>query len=71
MNGASLSHLTGAETRSRVVTETRVPASRMAEVLDEIHRLGNTGSLQVNFHKGRALDLKWTGTRETKEAREA
>lgn len=65
LNGSSLAHLTGANVSSRVVTEVRVPASRMAEVLERIHRLGDTGSLQVNFHKGRALDLKWTGTRET------
>lgn len=69
LNGSSLSHLTGdgTTTKSRLVTETRFPASRMAEVLAEINRLGNTGSLQVNFHKGKALDLKWTGTRETNE----
>jgi hypothetical protein len=36
----------------------------MAEVLEHIHQLRDTGSLQVNFHKGRALDIKWTGTRD-------
>jgi hypothetical protein len=66
LNGHSLAHLTDAAVSSRIVTEVRLPASRMAEVLDRIHALGDTGSLQVNFHKGRALDLKWTGTRNTK-----
>ena len=66
LNGSSLTHLDGASVSSRVITEVRVPASRMAEVLERIHQLGDTGSLQVNFHKGRAQDLKWTGTRETK-----
>lgn len=66
LNGSSLSHLTGAVVKSRVVIETRMPARQLAEVLEEIHRLGNTGQLQVNFHKGRALDLKFVGTRETR-----
>ena len=64
LNGSSLAHLTGAAVSSRVITEVRVPASRMAEVLEHIHQLRDTGSLQVNFHKGRALDIKWTGTRD-------
>jgi hypothetical protein len=59
MNGSSLSHLTGAETRTKTVTEVRLPAASMADALQEIARLGQTGSLQVNFHKGRALDMKW------------
>jgi hypothetical protein len=71
LNGSSLAHLTGAATSSRLVTEVCLPASRMAEVLEHIHQLRDTGSLQVNFHKGRALDLKWTGTRDAKGAGDA
>ena len=45
LNGSSLAHLTGAAVSSRVITEVRVPASRMAEVLEHIHQLRDTGSL--------------------------
>jgi hypothetical protein len=38
----------------------------MAEVLETIHRLGYTGGLQVNFHKGKAIDLKWANSRDAK-----
>lgn len=66
LNGSSLSHLTGAATTARLLTEVRLPASSMADVLSTISRLGHTGSLQVNFHKGKAQDLKWASTREAK-----
>ena len=65
LNGSSLAHLTGASVSSRAITEVRLPASRMAEIMERIHQLGDTGSLRVNFHKGRTQDVKWTGTRET------
>jgi hypothetical protein len=68
LNGSSLSHLEGAQTAARVVTEVRLPASSMADVLSTIARLGHTGSLQVNFHKGRAQDLKWADSRGAKPA---
>jgi hypothetical protein len=66
LNGASLSSLAGAVPSAKVTTEVRLPASSMAEVLDAIHKLGHTGNLQVNFRNGRALDLKFTTTEETK-----
>lgn len=65
-NGSSLSGLTGAVPSSKVVSEVRLPVSSMSEALETIHRLGYTGNLQVNFHKGRAMDLKWTVTGGTK-----
>ena len=66
LNGHSLSRLTGAAVKSRVQTEVHFPASSMAEVLETINRLGYTGNLQVNFHNGRANNLKWTSTADTK-----
>ncbi len=65
LNGSSLSHLTGATTRKVTQVEVRLPASSMSEVLDTIKRLGHTGSLQVNFSHGKALDLKWSNTHKT------
>ena len=38
----------------------------MAEVLETVHRLGHTGNLTVNFHHGRAMDMRWTSSRDTK-----
>jgi len=71
LNGHSLSHLVeSAVTKSRVVTETRVPASLEAELRSYIKLAAETGQLQVNFHKGRALDLKFVGTREARTERE-
>jgi hypothetical protein len=66
LNGSSLSALAGAEPSAKTLIEVRYPASSMAEVFDAIHRLGYTGSLQVNFQNGKARDLKWAATRETK-----
>ena len=66
LNGSSLSHLTGAVPSAKLVEEVRFPASSMAEVLSVINRLGHTGQLQVNFHKGRAGDMKFVSTKETK-----
>ena len=66
LNGSSLSHLTGAKAASRVITEVRLPASSMADVLATIDRLSYTGKLEVNFHKGRAMDVNWVRTREAK-----
>jgi hypothetical protein len=66
LNGSSLSHLTGASVAAKVVTEVRLPASSMSDVLATIDRLSYTGKLEVNFHKGRALNMNWIGTRETK-----
>jgi hypothetical protein len=68
LNGASLSSLAGAVVDSSQQTSVRLPANSMAEVLETIHRLGHTGQLQVNFHKGRALDLKFVQTRGTRPA---
>jgi len=64
-NGSSLSALTGARASAKLQVEVRLPASSMAEVLDAIHRLGRTGNLTVNFSQGRAMDLKWSSTRDT------
>jgi hypothetical protein len=36
----------------------------MAEVLTVIDRLTYTGSLQINFLKGKARDMKWASSRE-------
>lgn len=66
LNGSSLAHLTGAKAKARVVTEVNLPASSMADVLATIDRLSYTGKLEVNFHKGRARDVNWIGTREAK-----
>jgi len=44
----------------------RLPAARMADVLETIHQLGHTGNLTVNFHHGKAVDMKWSNSRETK-----
>jgi hypothetical protein len=66
LNGSSLSSLVGADVHAKIVSEVRLPASSIAEVLETVHRLGYTGNLQVNFHRGRALDLKWTSTSDTR-----
>lgn len=66
LNGHSLSSLTGAAVKARLQTEVHLPASSISEVLEVINRLGYTGNLQVNFHKGRANNLKWTSTSDTK-----
>jgi len=66
LNGSSLSGLAGASASARLQVEVRLPASSMAEVLETIHRLGYTGGLQVNFHKGKAIDLKWANSRDAK-----
>jgi hypothetical protein len=66
LNGSSLSHLTGASVAAKVVTEVRLPASSMSDVLATINRLSYTGKLEVNFHKGRAMDVNWVDKRETK-----
>lgn len=65
-NGSSLISLAGAEAKTKLVSEVRLPASSMPELLEVVHRLGYTGNLQVNFHKGKALDIKWTATSDTK-----
>ena len=66
LNGSSLSSLAGASASARLQVEVRLPASSISEVLETIHRLGHTGSLTVNFSKGRAADLKWASSREAK-----
>ena len=66
LNGSSLSHLTGAVPSARVVTEVRLPASSMSDVLATIDRLSYTGKLEVNFHKGRAMDMNWVDKKETR-----
>lgn len=66
LNGSSLSNLTGAVPTAKLQVEVRYPASSMAEVLETIKKLGTTGNLTVNFHKGKAMDLKFSATRETK-----
>ena len=63
LNGSSLSALTGARVSSKEEVRVQLPASSMAEVLETVHRLGHTGNLTVNFHKGKALDMRWTQTR--------
>lgn len=65
LNGHSLSTLTGAKPSAKLHVEVRLPASSIEEVFETIHRLGHTGSLQVNFSKGKAMDLKWASSRET------
>ena len=65
LNGSSLASLTGARVSSREEVHVQLPASTLAEVLDTVHRLGNTGNLTINFHKGRPLDMRWTQTRMT------
>lgn len=66
LNGHSLSSLEGAVPSAKLQIEVRLPASSMAEVLETIHKLGKTGSLQVNFAHGKAQDLKWANTIEQK-----
>ncbi len=66
LNGHSLSSLAGAVPTAKLQVEVRLPASSMSEVLETIHRLGRTGNLTVNFHNGKALDLKWASSREAK-----
>jgi hypothetical protein len=66
LNGSSLSHLTGAVPSARVVTEVRLPASSMSDVLATIDRLSYTGKLEVNFHKGRAMNMNWVDKRDTR-----
>ena len=65
-NGSSLSNLTGAVTKATTHTEVRFPASSMAEVLETIHDRGHTGNLTINFSNGRAMDMKWASSRNTK-----
>ncbi len=66
LNGHSLSSLAGAVPSAKLAVEVRFPASSMSEVLETIHRLGHTGNLTVNFHRGKALDMKWSSSRDTK-----
>ena len=66
LNGHSLSRLAGAVPSAKLVQEVRLPAARMADVLETIHQLGHTGNLTVNFHHGKAVDMKWSNSRETK-----
>jgi len=66
LNGQSISSLAGAQPKATLQVEVRLPASSMAEVLDVIHRLGRTGNLTVNFHNGRAMDMKWMSSRQEK-----
>lgn len=64
LNGHSISSLAGAQPKATLQVEVHLPASSMAEALDLIHRLGHTGSLSVNFHNGKALNMKWLSTRQ-------
>jgi len=66
LNGSSLSNLTGAETRAKIHTEVRFPISSMQEVMETIRRMGSTGNLTLNFSHGKALDMKWASSRDTK-----
>ena len=63
-NGSSLSSLPNAVPSAKTQVEVRFPASSMAEVLTVIDRLTYTGSLQINFLKGKARDMKWASSRE-------
>lgn len=65
VNGNSLSSLAGASVSAKTQVEIRFPASSLAEALHTIHRLGRTGKLEVNFHQGKALDMKWLSSRQT------
>lgn len=63
-NGSSLSSLSGATPRAKILVEVSFPASSFVEVNDQIARLQRTGQLTLNFHRGKAMDMKWTNTKE-------
>jgi hypothetical protein len=65
LNGQSLTHLTGARSRARTEVEVQLPAKSLAEVIDNVSRLGRTGNLTINFSSGRAMDMTWKTRRET------
>jgi hypothetical protein len=66
LNGHSLSRLAGAVPSAKLVQEVRLPAARMADVLETIHQLGHAGKLSINFAHGKAVDMVWSITREAK-----
>jgi hypothetical protein len=66
LNGSSLSHLTGAETRAKIHVEVALPISSIQEVFETIERLGYSGGLTAHFLNGKPKSLKWSSTRDTK-----
>ena len=66
LNGSSLSSLTGAVPSAKLEVAVQLPASSLADALERIARLGHTGNLQINFHKGRAQDMRWRTSHDAK-----
>ena len=69
-NGASLTHITGAKVSAHRQVQVQLPATSMAEVLETIHRLGQTGNLTVDFAHGRAMGLRWNSVSPVKPPNE-
>jgi len=65
-NGSSLTHIAGAKITAQQSVRVDLPAGSMAEVLETIHRLGQTGNLTVDFSQGRAMGLRWSSTSPVK-----
>lgn len=66
LNGSSLSHLMGADTRAKIYVEISLPVSSMREVMETIGRLGHSGGLTLHYLNGKPRSLKWESSRDTK-----